>query len=143
MKNPSLVPPASVWDDKNSCEMRWVLPADPESVGKARQLVREALAGWGLSALAEDLTMVVSEVATNVVVHARSPMTLSLRRYRRSVRGEVADRSPGWPTLLPAGFDEEHGRGLAIVAAYADRWGVDPDPEGKTVWFVCGEWEAS
>ncbi|MEV6155882.1 ATP-binding protein [Nonomuraea sp. NPDC052129] len=143
MKNPSLVPPASVWDDKNSCEVRWDLPADPEAVGVARQLVREALAGWGLSALAEDVAMVVSEVATNVVVHARSPMTLSLRRYGRSVRGEVADRSAGWPTPLPVGLDEEHGRGLAIVAAYADRWGVDSAPQGKTVWFVCGEREVS
>ncbi|MEU7744566.1 ATP-binding protein [Nonomuraea sp. NPDC049158] len=133
------MPPASVWGDENSCEVRWHLPADPVAVGKARQLVREALAGWSLSALAEDVAMVVSEVATNVVVHAKSSMTLSLRRCGRSVRGEVADRSPGWPTPLPAGPDEEHGRGLAIVAAYADRWGVDPASEGKIVWFVCGE----
>ncbi|SFL06767.1 hypothetical protein SAMN05216275_15115 [Streptosporangium canum] len=69
-------------------------------------------------------------------------MTFSLFRCGRSVRGEVTDRSAVWPALLSAGPDAEHGRGLAIVAAYADRWGVEPAPEGKTVWFVCAEWRS-
>ncbi|MFD1546181.1 ATP-binding protein [Nonomuraea guangzhouensis] len=69
-------------------------------------------------------------------------MTLSLHRQGRSVRAEVADRSAAWPTPFQAGLDMEHGRGLAIVAAYSERWGIDPSPEGKTVWFVCGERQA-
>ncbi|QYC40403.1 Histidine kinase-, DNA gyrase B-, and HSP90-like ATPase [Nonomuraea coxensis DSM 45129] len=117
-------------------EASWDLPAAPEAVATARRLVREALAVWGLSTLADDLTMVVSEVVTNAIVHAKSAVTLSLHRQGRSVRGEVADHSPVWPTPLPAGPDEEHGRGLAIVAAYSERWGVDPTPDGKIVWFV-------
>ncbi|MBE1588490.1 hypothetical protein H4W80_006748 [Nonomuraea angiospora] len=80
---------------------------------------------------------------TNAIVHAKSAMTLSLRRQDRSVRGEVADHSPVWPTSLPAGPNEEHGRGLAIVSAYSERWGVDPAPFGKIVWFVCEERQAS
>ncbi|MED7925897.1 ATP-binding protein [Nonomuraea sp. LP-02] len=118
-------------------EASWDLPAIPEAVAAARRLVREALAVWGLSPLADDLTVVVSEVVTNAIVHAKSAVTLSLHRQGRSVRGEVADHSPVWPTPLPAGPDEEHGRGLAIVAAYSERWGVDPTPDGKIVWFVC------
>jgi anti-sigma regulatory factor (Ser/Thr protein kinase) len=138
MKNPKPTPlPAA----DNSSQASWDLPADPETVGRARRLVRDALSGWGMSALADDLVMVVSEVVTNAVVHARSPMTLSLHRQGPSVRGQVTDHSTAWPTLLPTGPDEEHGRGLAIVAAYADRWGVTPAPEGKTVWFVCGKRE--
>ncbi len=92
-----------------------------------------------MSALADDVVMVVSEVVTNAIVHAKSPMTLSLHRLGPSVRGQVTDHSTAWPTPLPAGMDEEHGRGLAIVAAYADRWGVTSESEGKAVWFVCGE----
>ncbi|MBF8185056.1 ATP-binding protein [Nonomuraea sp. K274] len=136
MRNLNPATPCPTRDD-DSGEACWDLPAVPESVGTARRLVREALAAWGLSALAEDMTMVVSEVVTNAVVHAKSSMTLSLHRQGESVRGEVADRSMAWPTPLPADLEEEHGRGLTIVAAYSERWGVDPSPDGKTVWFVC------
>lgn len=140
MKNPNPLPPHPVSDGiEEAC---WDLPAAPETAGRARRLVREALAAWGMSALADDVATVVSEVVTNAVVHAKSPVTLSLSRHGRSVRGEVTDRSTVWPTFLPAGPDEEHGRGLVIVAAYAVRWGVEPAPEGKSVWFVCAEWRS-
>ncbi|MGP3929483.1 ATP-binding protein [Nonomuraea sp. KM88] len=110
--------PPFVRDDAEAC---WDLPATPETPGIARKLVREALAAWDLSGLADDLAVVVSEVVTNAVVHAKSAMTLSLHRQGGNVRGEVADHSPVWPTPLPAEPDEEHGRGLAIVAAYTER----------------------
>ncbi|GAA3222826.1 ATP-binding protein [Nonomuraea helvata] len=129
-----------VQDGGEAC---WDLPAAPETASVARRLVREALATWNLSGLADDMAVVVSEVVTNAVVHAKSAMTLSLHRQGRSVRGEVADHSPVWPTPLPAGPNEEHGRGLAIVTAYSERWGVDPAPDGKIVWFVCEERPAS
>ncbi|MEU6716157.1 ATP-binding protein [Nonomuraea sp. NPDC046802] len=142
MRNLNPVTPSPVQDD-DTAEACWDLPAVPEAAGRARRLVRDTLATWGLSTLADDMTPVVSEVVTNAVVHANSAMTLSLHRQGRHVRGEVADRSTVWPTPFPAGPDEEHGRGLAIVAAYSKRWGVDPRTDGKTVWFVCGEGEPS
>ncbi|WP_326642307.1 ATP-binding protein [Streptosporangium sp. NBC_01755] len=115
------------------------MPADPEVVGKARRLAREALVAWGISAVTEGVAMVVSELVSNAVVHGRAPITLSLHRHGRIVCGEVTDHGAVWPTPLLAGPDSEHGRGLAIVAAYADRWGVESAPGGKTVWFVCVE----
>ncbi|MGS2641176.1 ATP-binding protein [Streptosporangium sp. LJ11] len=139
MKNPSFIPPPPVRDDKNSREAYWDLPADLEVVGAVRRLAREALVAWGISAVAEDVTMVVSELVSNAVVHGRAPITLSLHRHGRIVCGEVTDHSIVWPSPLLAGPDSEHGRGLAIVAAYADRWGVESAPQGKTVWFVCVE----
>ncbi|MFI6630757.1 ATP-binding protein [Nonomuraea fuscirosea] len=132
--NPSV--PAPVRAGGDAC---WDLPATPETASVARRLVRETLAAWGLPGLADDLALVVSEVVTNAVVHAKSAMTLSLHRQGWSVRGEVADHGPVWPTPLSARPNEEHGRGLAIVAAYSERWGVDPAPFGKIVWFVCEE----
>ncbi|WP_440099940.1 ATP-binding protein [Streptosporangium sp. H16] len=124
---------------RRALEAYWDLPADPEVVGAARRLAREALVTWGISAVTEDVTMVVSELVSNAVVHGRAPITLSLHRHGRIVCGEVTDHGAVWPTPLLAGPEEEHGRGLAIVAAYADRWGVESAPQGKTVWFVCVE----
>ncbi|MCG5216110.1 ATP-binding protein [Streptosporangium soli] len=120
-----------------SREVCWDLPSHPQAVGKARQIVGEVLDAWSMSALADEVIMVVSELVTNAVVHARAPIVLTLYRCGGIVRGEVADDSPMWPILLPADPDGEHGRGLAIVDAYADRWGVEPAAGGKTVWFVC------
>ena len=122
-------------------------PVDPEVVGKVRGLARETLAAWGMSPLAENVTMVVSELVSNAILHGKAPITLALFQYGRVVRGEVTDHSTVWPTPVPAGPEEEHGRGLAIVEAYADRWGVVPASEGKpvdgkTVWFVCAEWRS-
>ncbi|MEU4836125.1 ATP-binding protein [Streptosporangium sp. NPDC023615] len=155
MKNPSFIPPPPVRDDKNTREAYRDLPADPEVVGAARRLAREALIAWGISAVAEEVTMVVSELVSNAVVHGKAPITLSLHRHGRIVCGEVADHGVAWPSPLPADPDpdsdpdldptpdpdpdSERGRGLTIVAAYADRWGVEPAPHGKTVWFVCVE----
>ncbi|MEV7966602.1 ATP-binding protein [Sphaerisporangium sp. NPDC088356] len=120
-------------------EVHWDLPADPAVVAKARHLVRETLTSWGMRALAEDVTVVVSELLTNAVMHAQPPITLSLKRAGRALRGEVADQGGIWldhgGQLCPA--DGEHGRGLHIVNALADRWGVHPgkDETGKVVWF--------
>ncbi|HUR03708.1 MAG TPA: ATP-binding protein [Nonomuraea sp.] len=141
MRNLNSASPHPIQDGEG--EACWDLPAIPETVGRARRLVRETLTAWELSNLADDMTTVISEVVTNAVVHARTSMTLSLHRQGRSVRAEVADRSTAWPTRLPVGPDDEHGRGLAIVAAYSERWGVDPSSDGKTIWFVCGERRAS
>ncbi|MFJ2029740.1 ATP-binding protein [Streptosporangium sp. NPDC087985] len=142
MKNPNPVPPHPIRADKNAREACWDLPADLEAVGKARRLAREALATWGMPVVAEDVTMVVSELVSNAIVHGKAPITLSLHQYGRIVRGEVTDHSTVWPTPIPAGPNEEHGRGLAIVTAYADRWGVEPAQDGKTVWFICAEWRS-
>ncbi|MFI6458604.1 ATP-binding protein [Streptosporangium amethystogenes] len=147
MKNPNAVPPHPIRADNKTREACWDLPADPEAVGKARGLVREALTVWDMSAVAENVTMVVSELVSNAILHGKAPITLALYQYGRVVRGEVTDHSTVWPNPDPAGPEEEHGRGLAIVTAYADRWGVVPASEGKqtdgkTVWFVCAEWRS-
>lgn len=147
MKNPNAVPPRPIRGDNKTREACWDLPADPEAVGKARGLVREALAAWDMSSVEENVTMVVSELVSNAILHGKAPITLALYRYGRVVRGEVTDHSAMWPNPVPVGPEEEHGRGLAIVAAYTDRWGVVPASEGKpadgkTVWFVCAEWRS-
>jgi len=105
----------------------------------ARLLTERQLADWGEPSEAAE--HVVAELAANAVLHGRVPgrdfrLTLTLdatRTLRIEVTDARGDRVPCIPD--PGAEDAESGRGLRIVAAYADRWGVDPAPAHcKTVW---------
>ncbi|MFC6084405.1 ATP-binding protein [Sphaerisporangium aureirubrum] len=119
-------------------EVRWELPADPGVSAKCRALVRETLTGWQMPGLVDDVVLVVSELLGNALIHGGPPILLTLRAARGVLSGAVTDRGPGWPRIREAGADREHGRGLRIVAALTDGWGVDPVPTGigKTIWFT-------
>ncbi len=104
----------------------------------ARRAVTDVFTSWGLTqALVEDVTLVVSELVTNAVVHAApdSPMELSLSLTDQVVRVSVSDASPQHPHRRDAGAGDEGGRGMAIVDALADRWGVESQGPGKCIWF--------
>ncbi|WUP65670.1 ATP-binding protein [Streptomyces sp. NBC_00258] len=106
----------------------------------ARLLTERQLAEWG--AESEPALHVVAELAANAVFHGRVPgrdFRLTLRLDEVGVlRMEVTDaRGDRRPRIGdPAGDGEESGRGLLLVAAYADGWGVTdgPGPGCKTVW---------
>lgn len=122
-------------------EHSWTLEPGPCAPSVARAYVRDTLRAWGLAPLVEDATLVVSELVTNAVVHARPDIVLSLHRHGSAVRGEVVDHGPVWKESRPVAVDDlgaESGRGLAIVDALAYRWGVDPLPSmgGKVAWFM-------
>jgi anti-sigma regulatory factor (Ser/Thr protein kinase) len=119
-------------------EVRWELPADPSVTAKCRALVRETLTGWQTPVLIDDVVLVVSELLGNAVIHGGPPILLTLRAEHGVLSGAVTDRGPGWPTIRAACTDREHGRGLRIVAALTDGWGVEPVPTGvgKTIWFT-------
>jgi anti-sigma regulatory factor (Ser/Thr protein kinase) len=121
----------------------WELPARDECVGEARELACKTLADWGVQLLSDTVSLIVSELVTNAVVHARTPIRLALHGDGQKVRGQVTDRSPAWPQVGRPDDEAEGGRGLGIVAALADDWGIQPLPDGpgKTVWFECREAE--
>ncbi|MGY3682788.1 ATP-binding protein [Streptomyces sp. TE33382] len=109
-----------------------------DSVPAARRHVRTVLIGWKLGGLADDATLITSELATNVVTHAKGTgdyFELGLRRRNGVLILEVAD-SYQWlmPELRESGSEETSGRGLFIVDALAECWGVRPRNPGKTVW---------
>jgi anti-sigma regulatory factor (Ser/Thr protein kinase) len=101
-----------------------------------RHFVRLQLLQWGLDDLVDVAELLVSEVVTNSIRHALAGGRVSVARQGTGVRVEVADSGGGTPVPRQAEPHEPTGRGLAIVGALADRWGVvDPPGSGKTVWF--------
>ncbi|MFE8920520.1 ATP-binding SpoIIE family protein phosphatase [Streptomyces rochei] len=113
----------------------WRLARDPAEVGRARAAVREQLHAWGLPHLADTAELLVSEVVTNAVRHARArPVDLRLVRAD-TLLCEVDDDDHDLPALRGAGPDDETGRGLRVVSALAREWGASRGRTGKTVWF--------
>ncbi|MFJ6614000.1 ATP-binding protein [Streptomyces sp. NPDC091289] len=109
-----------------------------DSVSAARRHVTTVLLDWKLGELVDDAELITSELATNVISHAKGTgdyFELGLRRRNGVLILEVAD-SYQWlmPELRKPTDDETSGRGLLIVDALAERWGVRPRNPGKTVW---------
>ena len=85
----------------------------------------------------EDVQLIVSELATNCVVHAGSPFDLRIDRSDDQLRVQVADRSQTIPTLRQPTGEEPKGRGLFIANVLSASWGVERrGVDGKTVWFT-------
>lgn len=89
---------------------------------------------FGEGAPAADAQLVVSELASNAVLHAGSPFSVSVRFEPGCVRIEVQDWNPRLPVMREPGTAARSGRGLRLVDAVASDWGVEPGPDGKTVW---------
>jgi anti-sigma regulatory factor (Ser/Thr protein kinase) len=111
------------------------LPAEVASAGRARALLREELERWGLPELVETGTLCVSEIVTNAVVHAGTPVRLEIELRPECVRVEVHDGGAAPPERLQAQLDDVHGRGVAIVEMLTTQWGVEAADAGKCVWF--------
>lgn len=104
------------------------VPHSPEAIAVVRRRVRAVLAEWDLSPdVTMDALLVVSELLTNALVHALPPATLRLSWVRvdecRALRIEVTDAGRALPAKQWA-VPDEHGRGIAIVTALSDRYGI-------------------
>ncbi|MFE2542655.1 ATP-binding protein [Actinacidiphila glaucinigra] len=113
----------------------WPLAHELTSVGRARGLVRAQAGGWGLGDLADTLELLVSELVTNALRHARGPVRLNLRVQGAFLRCEVEDINPRTPVRRVADGEAEGGRGIEILALLSDAWGTDRTATGKTTWF--------
>ncbi|MGZ6792811.1 MAG: ATP-binding protein [Mycobacteriales bacterium] len=114
------------------------LPAEPASVGKARRFVRSTLRDWDLDEAAEIATLLVSELATNAVLHARTAYAVVVHRESGDVRVEVCDGSGVMPRQRLHSAAAATGRGVALVAQLASAWGTASAVDGfaKCVWFT-------
>ncbi|GAA2002175.1 ATP-binding protein [Catenulispora subtropica] len=114
-----------------------VLVPDADAPRAARDFAALTLRRWGVPQWGEPVGLVVSELVTNAVRHARTPATLRLIPAEAGVVVEVDDAADGVPRLLPpAGRSSAGGLGLAIVDRLAEAWGTTPRAAGggKTVW---------
>lgn len=102
----------------------------------ARGFLDETLQRWGRNGtVAEDARLVLSELVTNAVVHARSPLSVAIRSRASGLRLSVSDDSMMPPTPRSTASDAAAGGyGLMMIGALAREWGVNVTARGKTVW---------
>jgi anti-sigma regulatory factor (Ser/Thr protein kinase) len=111
--------------------------AEPAEVAALRRVMRLHLGGWGLHGTVDQAQLCVSELVTNVITHTGrgTPATLAVSMSGTYLRIEVHDPDTcALPTLLDAAPESEGGRGMALVNAVADRWGVQLRPDRKVTW---------
>jgi len=142
------------------------LPAEPSAAPGARTYVSDLCERWQLDDICDDLVLPVSELVTNSILHARTPVTVTVSLTKEFVEVAVRDADPRPPVVRPVRADlggdidtiaarltelphdlrdpRLHvgeagsiaaGRGLQIVDAVADEWGVAELAVGKDVWF--------
>ena len=114
----------------------WQLPPTARSVPQARQHVATTLHRWNLDPLTETTRLLTSELVTNAVLHARTPMTLTVEAVGSGVRVAVTDGSPIPPAMRRHSVTATTGRGLRLLTQLADSWNVEDSGAGKTVWFT-------
>jgi anti-sigma regulatory factor (Ser/Thr protein kinase) len=112
------------------------LRGHPSSVPEARRWTVSTLSSWGLDVTAWSAAQVVSELATNCTLHARSDFEIRLSVDGGCVRVEAVDRLPGGPQARTYSSTSTTGRGLRIVEGLSSSWGVVSTADGKTVWAL-------
>jgi anti-sigma regulatory factor (Ser/Thr protein kinase) len=113
---------------------RHTFAPEASEVSSARHFVASVLDAWELEC--EDLPLLVSELATNAVLHARSDFEVTVLRSEGHVRVEVFDQNTRLPSFAVAPPDAYSGRGLMLLRELASAWGVESHSDiGKTIWF--------
>ncbi|MGW3956893.1 SpoIIE family protein phosphatase [Streptomyces sp. NPDC004752] len=111
----------------------WEVPSDPAAVGPIRSGCARTLDGWGLEGIGYATELILSELITNAVRYGRQPIRVRML-YDRALICEVSDGSSTSPHLRQAATTDEGGRGLFLVAQFAERWGTRYLPRGKVIW---------
>lgn len=116
------------------------LPAELSSAGRARRFVAECASQMGRDGVVELAQLLVSELVTNAVAHAGTPVAIQCAPTDGGLRVSVWDGSSHLPRPEQPDAWAERGRGLVLVDTLASRWGADPQPgNGKSVWFELSE----
>lgn len=111
------------------------LPPDTDTPRRARRFIQDALDEGAPDDVVDIAVLLVSEVVTNAVLHARSEVCVGITWQSGRVRVEVSDRSPVRPVARRFAEDAGTGRGMLLVEELADAWGMRPAADGKVVWF--------
>lgn len=120
-----------------------IAQAEPERIAAARQQLRDLLHDWADPEQVDAAVLMVSEMATNVLVHTDGDALLLAQATgehgERRLRVEVSDGSDELPHKRRPGEMASSGRGLVLMEMLADAWGVDPQGAGKSIWFELNE----
>ncbi|MEU3610219.1 SpoIIE family protein phosphatase [Streptomyces sp. NPDC035033] len=111
----------------------WEVARDPAAVSPVRNAAAAKLADWGLEETVFAVELILSELVTNAVRYGADPVRVRLL-YDRTLVCEVSDGSSTSPHLRHAADTDEGGRGLYLVARFAERWGTRYGRRGKTIW---------
>lgn len=117
--------------------VRQVHQADPQSLVEARAMLRATLSAWGAADRGDDVELVAHELIANALVHTEGGATLAVALVtdpQRRIRLEIQDCSNDWPCRRTPAENSTSGRGLLLVNALTDRWGVEPLGVGKSIW---------
>jgi anti-sigma regulatory factor (Ser/Thr protein kinase) len=115
---------------------RKVFGPEHTSVPMARRYAAEVLRGLPTE-FVETVQLMVSELATNSLVHGGTGFSLQIECRDEDVRVEVSDGGPGNPEIRLPAPTVPHGRGIQMVDVLSDQWGIlrAQGETGKTVWF--------
>ncbi len=107
----------------------------PASVARIRRFAVETSRTTAPAVDADTVALLVSEVATNALVHGAGRVRVRVRPTQLGLRVEVHDENSTLPSRRQATPMDEGGRGIALVDALSAGWGAERTPDGKTVWF--------
>jgi DNA-binding NarL/FixJ family response regulator len=111
------------------------LARSTSSPGEARRFITAALGSWQESHLVDTVQLLLSELVTNVLMHASGEPDVRVSLFPDHVHVEVVDSDPAQAVVRVASPDATSGRGLQLVDALASAWGTAPLAHGKVVWF--------
>ncbi|MEU5213138.1 SpoIIE family protein phosphatase [Streptomyces sp. NPDC020742] len=111
----------------------WDVDSDPAAVAPVRAACLRMLESWGLTSIEFTTELILSELITNAIRYGAQPIRVRLL-YDRALICEVSDGTSASPHLRRAATTDEGGRGLFLVAQFAQRWGTRYTPGGKVIW---------
>lgn len=116
-------------------EERAEFPPDGRSVAAARRFARQVLVAWDCEDVLDAVVLLVSELVTNAVIHARTRVEVVLASEADRVRVEVIDGDREHIRRRDAADEDQSGRGMALIESLTIGWGVETLATGKAVWF--------
>ena len=120
--------------------LQFALPPEPSSVGGARRALTDYSVSHAVpERLAESGVLAISELVTNAVLHAQTPILVLVDYDQGSLTLAVQDGDATLPTLLPTDVEREGGRGVAIIDHLGGTWGIRRTVLGKMVWVSLRE----
>jgi anti-sigma regulatory factor (Ser/Thr protein kinase) len=110
-------------------------PHDSQSIPRAREVAKRCLDGEDAETV-EIVTLLVSEIVTNAIRYTAADFTVTIEHDEQRIEVQVTDQGGGTPSPRRPDPSDPTGRGLMIVQALSDEWGVTRHPDGsKAVWF--------